>query len=509
MRLIELVETANGVAATRSRLKKVALLSACLLRLKPEERLVGVSYLTGALPQGRIGLGHAAVRAVRAEPAGEPATLTLVITHTSFERVAHTRGTGSTAERQRLLGELLSRATETEQDFLSRLILGELRQGALEGVMVDAIANAAQIPLEEVRRAAMLAGDLAAVAKAALAEGRRGLARFRLHLFTPIQPMLAQPADDASQAIEALGEAALEYKLDGVRVQIHKQGDIVRVYTRRLHEITDRVPELVESIRGYRAHQLILDGEALAFRDDGRPHPFQVSMRRLGRKLDVPRARAELPLRALYFDCLHLDGEDLIDLPGRERYAALVQALPAPTLIPREVTSEAAAAERFLGEAIAQGHEGLMAKALDARYAAGSRGADWLKIKPAHTLDLVVLAAEWGSGRRKGFLSNLHLGARNPDDGSFIMLGKTFKGLTDPMLEWQTKRLLELEIGREDGVVHVRPELVVEIAFNELQASPQYPGGLALRFARVKRYRTDKRAQDADTIETVRALYRG
>jgi DNA ligase-1 len=374
--------------------------------------------------------------------------------------------------------------------------------------MIDAVAEAAALPLAAVRRAAMLSGNLTEVGTAALADGAAGLDRFRLQLFTPLQPMLAQPASDASEALDALGEAALEYKLDGVRVQVHKLDDEVRIYTRRLHEITDRVPELVEAVRGYPARRLILDGEALAFRADGRPQPFQVSMRRLGRKLDVAATRATLPLQAWYFDCLHVDGEDLIDRGARERHQALSEVITAPARVPRSVTTDPAEAQRFLDRAIDAGHEGIMAKSLDAPYSAGSRGADWLKIKPVQTLDLVVLAAEWGSGRRRGLLSNLHLGARDPGSGGLVMLGKTFKGLTDKMLEWQTRRLLELEIGREDHIVHVRPELVVEIAFNELQASPQYPGGLALRFARVRRYRNDKRAADADSIQTVTALFR-
>lgn len=508
MLLIELVETANAVAATSSRRAKMARLGDCLRRLQPSERVIGVSYLIGVLPQGRIGLGQSALRDVLSATQSAERGLTLEATHDAFERLARTSGKGSATERRRLLGQLFSRSSEAEQDYLARLILGQLRQGALEGVMVEAIAAAARIPLDQTRRAAMLAGDLAAVAAVALAEGSEGLARFRLRLFTPVQPMLAQPSDDAAQAVQTVGQAALEYKLDGVRVQVHKQDEMVRVYTRRLNDITDRVPELVEAVRRYPAARLILDGETLAFRPDGRPEPFQVTMRRLGRTLDVERMRGQLPLTALYFDCLHLDGEDLIDCEARKRHERLTDTLPSAALIPRRVTSEPEEAERFLGEAIAAGHEGLMVKALDAGYLAGSRGAAWLKVKPAQTLDLVVLAAEWGSGRRKGLLSNLHLGTRSSGDGAFVMLGKTFKGLTDQMLEWQTRRLLELEIGREGHVVHVRPELVVEVAFNELQTSRQYPAGLALRFARVKGYRTDKGADDADSLDTVESLFR-
>jgi DNA ligase-1 len=507
MLLIDLVDAAGHVTATRSRRSKAARLAECLRRLAPEERAIGLAYLSGTLTQGRIRLGPSALRSVVDTPSHESRTLSLAETDATLDRIAAVAGSGSGAARRRLLAGLWARAGERERDFLGRLILGELRQGALEGVMIDAIAEAAELPVAAVRRAAMLSGDLAEVGTAALADGAAGLDRFRLQLFIPLQPMLAQPAADASEAIDTLGEAALEYKLDGVRVQVHRHDDEVRIYTRRLHEITDRVPELVETVRGYPARRLILDGEALAFRADGRPQPFQVSMRRLGRKLDVAAMRATLPLQAWYFDCLHLDGEDLIDRSAGERHRALSEVITTPARVPRSVTADRAEAEGFLARAIGAGHEGIMAKSLDAPYSAGSRGADWLKIKPAQTLDLVVLAAEWGSGRRRGRLSNLHLGARDPGSGGFVMLGKTFKGLTDKMLEWQTRRLLELELGREGHIVHVRPELVVEIAFNELQASPQYPGGLALRFARVKRYRTDKQADDADTMDTVRALY--
>ncbi|MDL1862292.1 ATP-dependent DNA ligase, partial [Betaproteobacteria bacterium PRO7] len=393
------------------------------------------------------------------------------------------------------------------QDFLVRLLVGELRQGALEGVMIEAIAAAAGVALAAVRRAAMFAGDLGAVARAALTEGAAGLARFAIELQRPVQPMLAQPAEDIADALARLGTAALEWKLDGARVQVHKAGDDVRVFTRNLNEVTAAVPEIVEAVRAAPARELILDGEAIALAAGGAPQPFQVTMRRFGRKLDVDALRAELPLAAFFFDVLRRDGDSLVERPARERFAALAEALPSALVVPRLVTSDASAAQAFYAEALARGHEGVMAKALDAPYEAGSRGAAWLKVKRAHTLDLVVLAAEWGHGRRRGWLSNLHLGARDPAANSFVMLGKTFKGLTDELLEWQTRELLAREIGRDDYTVYVRPELVVEIAFNDLQASPQYPGGLALRFARVKGYRPDKRADEADTIDAVRAIY--
>jgi DNA ligase-1 len=424
-----------------------------------------------------------------------------------LEHIARIGGAGSQAERKRLLTELLCRASSDEQDFLVRLLFGELRQGAQAGLMVEAVGVAAGVPLREVQRAAMVAGGLGPVARAALTRGSVGLQAFALELFRPVLPMLAQPAQDVEAALAQLGTAALEWKLDGARVQVHKSGGEVRVYTRGLNDVTLAVPEIVEAARALPAPALILDGEAIALRSDARPHPFQVTMRRFGRKLDVENMRRELPLSVFFFDCLRHAERDLTDLPASERFAVLSEALPHELLLPRLVTSDPIGARAFFDAALARGHEGIMAKSLDAPYEAGGRGSSWLKIKQAHTLDLVVLAAEWGSGRRKGWLSNLHLGARDPRSGAFVMLGKTFKGLTDELLEWQTKALLALETTRDSYTVYVRPELVVEIALNEIQESPQYPGGLALRFARVKRYRSDKRAQEADTIDAVRQLY--
>ncbi|TMH48214.1 MAG: ATP-dependent DNA ligase, partial [Betaproteobacteria bacterium] len=435
--------------------------------------------------------------------------LTLAQVDEALASISQIKGEGSAAERQRLLAELFARATAPEQDFLARLLLGELRQGALEGIMLDAIAKAANLPPGRVRAAAMRAGGLAAVAKAALTEGEKGLARFALRVFQPVQPMLAQPAEDVADALERLGTAAFEWKLDGARVQAHKSGGEIRVYTRSLNEVTAAVPEIVAALGDCAAREVILDGETIALKPDGTPYPFQETMRRFGRKLDVEALRATFPLSVFFFDCLLADGRDLTARPARERLDALAGFLPAKILIPRLVTGDKEAAQVFYDDALARGHEGVMAKALDAPYEAGSRGAGWLKIKKAHTLDLAVIAAEWGSGRRNGWLSNLHLGALDPATGGFVMLGKTFKGMTDKMLAWQTQRLLELETSREGHVVHVRPALVAEVAFNEIQASPTYPGGFALRFARVKRYREDKSAKDADTIESVRALYEG
>jgi DNA ligase-1 len=505
-RLAELVTASQRVGATASRLAKVAELAALLRRLAPEEIEIAVAYLCGETRQGKLGVGYAALAEARAAGA-RSASLDLRAVDEALDAIARTKGKGSAGERARRLGGLLARATREEQGFLVRLLVGELRQGALEGVMLDAIAQAAALPVADVRRAAMYAGGLPAVARAALVEGASGLAAFAIRLLQPVQPMLAQPADDLAAALGELGTAALEWKLDGARVQVHKAGRDVRVFTRNLNDVTAAVPELVEAVEPLAARDLILDGETIALAPGGAPQPFQVTMRRFGRKLDVAAMRAELPLSVFFFDCLRRDAEDLADRPALERFAALGDAAPKALVIPRIVTADRAQAQAFFDDAIRRGHEGVMAKALDAPYEAGRRGSSWLKVKRAQTLDLVVLAAEWGHGRRKGWLSNLHLGARDPSSGEFVMLGKTFKGLTDETLAWQTRAFLEREVGRDAYTVYVRPEIVVEIAFNELQASPQYPGGLALRFARVKRYRPDKRPGEADTIDTVRAIY--
>ena len=509
MLLTELLAASERVAATRSRLAKIDALGECLRRLEASEIALGVAYLSGDIRQGKIGVGYASLEDALAEAPASAPQLTLAQVDEALARLAQIKGAGSAAERQRVLAALLARATSGEQDFLARLLLGELRQGALEGIMLEAIAKAATLRPERVRSAAMRAGGLPAVAEAALAEGESGLARFALEVFQPVQPMLAQPAEDVADAIERLGPAAFEWKLDGARVQAHKSGGQIRVYARSLNEVTYAVPEIVAALGACAARELILDGETIALRPNGTPFPFQETMHRFGRKLDVEASRATFPLSVFFFDCLLAEGEDLTARPARERFDVVAKILPAKILIPRLVTGDREAAQAFYDEALARGHEGVMAKALEAPYEAGSRGAGWLKIKEAHTLDLAVIAVEWGSGRRKGWLSNLHLGALDPATGGFIMLGKTFKGMTDKMLAWQTERLLSLETSRDRHVVHVRPELVAEIAFNEVQESSTYPGGFALRFARVKRYRDDKSAKDADTIETVRALYEG
>jgi DNA ligase-1 len=503
MVLQELVATSRQVAATSGRRAKIVLLAALLQRTPADEIEIAIAALSGSLRQGRIGVGYAALRAARPERAADRPTLELATVDAALDQVARAGGKGSAAAKDRLLRELFAQGTEEEQEFLFRLLIGELRQGALEGLMVEAVARAAGLELDGVRRATMLAGGLGPVAHAALTDGAAGLARFRLELFRPLQPMLAQTADDVATALAQLGEAAFEYKLDGARIQVHRAGDVVRVFTRQLNDVTPSVPEVVDTARRLPLREAILDGEAIALRPDGSPLPFQVTMRRFGRKLDVAGLRAELPLAAFFFDVLYADGAVLLDQPYTRRFAMLERLVPPEARVPRLVTRDAPSATRFLEQAIAAGHEGLMAKSLEARYDAGARGAAWLKLKPAHTLDLVVLAAEWGHGRRRGRLSNLHLGARAPATGGFVMLGKTFKGMTDELLAWQTTQLLALETSRDEHTVYVRPELVVEVAFNDVQTSPQYPGGVALRFARVVRYRPDKRADEADTIATV------
>ena len=510
----ELVQTSRRVAETSGRLAKIDLVAAFLKRARPEEIETAVAFLSGSPRQGRIGIGYAILRAAKPPQAADAPTLELATVDATLDRVAHTTGQGSAQAKERLLGELFARATSAEQEFLVDLIMGELRQGALAGLVTEAVARAAGLDAEAIRRATMLAADLGRVAHAALTAGAGGLTGFQVELFRPLQPMLAQAADDVRDALTRLGEgegegrAAFEYKLDGARIQVHKAGDRVRVFSRQLNDVTQAVPEVVEAVRRLPLHDAILDGEAIALRSDGTPLPFQVTMRRFGRKLEVESLRTELPLASFFFDILYADGAPLLDEPYARRFAVLAAAVPEEQRVPRIVTADAGEAAAFFERAIAAGQEGLMAKSLDARYDAGARGAAWLKLKPAHTLDLLVLAAEWGHGRRRGRLSNLHLGARDPDTAGFVMLGKTFKGMTDEMLAWQTAKLLELEARRETHVVYVRPELVVEVAFNGIQASPTYPGGLALRFARVVRYRPDKGADQADTIETVRELHR-
>jgi DNA ligase-1 len=506
--LASLVGVSQRVGATSGRLAKVRELAAFLRTLAPEEIETAVHYLSGDIRQGRIGIGYSILLAAASNPVASSDTLSITELDRSLGVIAATRGAGSAARRTAALRELFSRASAAEREFLLRLLSGELRQGALAGVMVEAIAVAADLPPAQLRRALMYAQSLGAVARVALLEGAESLGKFQLELFSPVAPMLAQTAADVSEALSELqGEVALEWKLDGARIQVHKAGEDVRVYTRSLNEVTGAVPEIVEAVRSFSAHTLVLDGEAIAFNAAGRPHPFQITMRRFGRRLNVEQLRGTLPMRAFFFDCLHYNGRSIADRPTRERYQALAELVPSALQIPRLNTSSVPEARAFYEAALAAGHEGVMAKSLCAPYEAGNRGASWLKIKRAHTLDLVVLAAEWGHGRRTGKLSNLHLGALEPSTGEYVMLGKTFKGLTDAMLQWQTTELLARETNRDQWAVYVRPELVAEVAFSDLQASTRYPGGLALRLARVKRYRDDKRAEEADTMESVRRIH--
>jgi DNA ligase 1 len=503
MLLAELTATSQDVRATSARTEKIARLAQTLRRMAPDEVAIGVAYLSGELRQRQIGVGYRSLRDLPA-PAAQ-ATLELIAVDASCEAIGAMAGPGSQAARRQALAALFARATEPEQRFLVALLTGELRQGAQEGVVVEAVARAAGVPRDAARRALMLSGDLGVMAHAALAGGVQALRAVGLQVGRPIQPMLAAPGDDVGTALERTGPAAVEYKLDGARLQVHRRGDEVRAFTRSLDDITARVPEVVEAALALPARELVLDGEAIALRPDGRPHRFQVTASRFGSR----NADAAIPLTPLFFDLLHLDGSDLIDRPGAERAAALDALVPAAGRVPRAVVDDPAGAQAFLDAALAAGHEGVLVKSLEAPYAAGRRGAGWLKVKPRHTLDLVVLAAEWGHGRRRGWLSNLHLGARGVggSDSGFVMLGKTFKGLTDAMLTWQTERLLELEVARDDWTVHVRPELVVEIAFDGVQTSTRYPGGVTLRFARVLRHRPDKSAAQADTLDAVLAVH--
>jgi DNA ligase-1 len=503
--LADLVATSDAVAGTPGRRRKVELLAGCLRRMDADEVAAGASYLSGTPRQERLDTGWATLAAT-APPAAAEASLILGDVDRALEELARLHGPGSRAARQMLLARLFAAATAAEQRFLRGLLVGDLRQGALGGLAAQAIALAWDVPEADVRRALMLHGEKGAVATAAALGGGAALRAFRLTLFRPVGPMLARTATSVADAVRDLPRAAVEFKLDGARIQVHRDGELVRVYTRNLRDVTARSPEVVAVAAALPVATAVLDGEVIGLRSDARPQPFQDTMRRFSTEAAAARSAAGQALTPFFFDCLQLDGEDLLDRPLEERVAALERVVPAAHRVPGRVVGDGDGAEEVYAEALGQGHEGVMVKALDAPYEAGRRGASWRKVKPAHTLDLVVLAVEWGSGRRRGWLSNLHLGARDPATGGFVMLGKTFKGMTDEMLAWQTERLLELETGRDGHVVAVRPELVVEIAFDGVQASPRYPGGVALRFARVKRYRDDKTAVDADTIDTVRAL---
>ena len=505
MLLAPVVETSRRIGGTTKRLEKTDLLAELLKQLQPSEVEIVVPFLSGSVRQGRIGIGYATIQASSSPPAASSG-LELIDVDRILSEIAGVRGSGAEGRRRDLLSGMMSRATEPEQRFLIALLAGELRQGALEGIMLDGLAKATGVSTDRIRRAAMMAGGTAAIARSVLEEGADGLAQFELQLFRPAQPMLAQSAEDVTEALEELGEAALEYKFDGARVQVHKSGDQVGVYSRAMNDVSAAVPEVVQAVRDLPAHDLILDGEVLSMDANGRPQPFQVSMRRFGRKLDVEGLLKELPMTPFWFDLLYLNGKSVADEPQARRFEELRSLAPEANMVPHLTTGIENEAEDFLHRALQAGHEGIMAKAPGAVYAAGARGQSWLKIKKARTLDLVVLAAEWGNGRRQGWLSNLHLGARDAERGGFAMLGKTFKGLTDEMLAWQTQEFQKIEIARDRYAVHLEPKIVVEIAFNEIQVSTRYKSGLALRFARVKRYRPDKSADDSDTFETVKRL---
>jgi DNA ligase-1 len=508
MEWARLVELVGRVRATPKKGEKVALIADLLRQTRGRETELLAFYLTGTLPQGRIGVGWKTLEPAMPSGPAVGAPLTLDRVDEALSSVAAETGPGSGERRLRSLRALLESTDEAGRRLLVELLLGEVRQGALEGLVIEAIARASGLAPADVRAAAMYAPGLGELARAALQEGAAGLGRFSLRLLSPVAPMLASPAGDAEEALERLGEAAFEYKLDGARLQVHRAGDEVRVFTRQLQDVTARVPEVVEWARALPVREVVVEGEALALRPDARPRPFQETMRRLGRSKDVEAARRAQPLSSFFFDALFVEGDGpLVTLPYAVRVEQLRRLVAPEALLPRVVTRDPEEAERFFAQALAAGHEGLMAKALDAPYAAGQRGFHWLKLKPAHTLDLVILAAEKGSGRRSRWLSNLHLGARDTESGQFVMLGKTFKGLTDAMLEWQTERLSSLQVSTDGWTVNVRPELVAEIAFADVQESPRYPAGLALRFARVKRYRADKTAAEADTIQAVRAIF--
>ncbi|MGW8379343.1 ATP-dependent DNA ligase [Streptomyces sp. ODS28] len=511
MLLTEIARASREIAEAAGRNEKVALLARLFGAAEPDEVPVVVTYLAGRLPQRRTGVGWAALSTPH-PPAATP-SLTVSGVDAALGRITAVQGKGAQAERARLLGELMRAATEEEQRFLVRLIGGELRQGALDAFAAEGLAEAVGAEPAQVRRAVMLGGSLGAVARELLARGPGALADFRLEVGRPVQPMLAQTAKDVDAALDKLGPCAVEEKLDGIRVQVHRDGDGVRIFTRTLDEITERLPEVAAAARELSAERAVLDGEVIALGEDGIPRPFQEISSRVGSRVDVESARETLPLSVLFFDLLSVDGRDLLDTPASARHEELVRTVPERLRVRRVEVADPGGdrdrerAREFADEVLERGHEGVVCKALDAPYSAGRRGAAWVKVKPVHTLDLVVLGAEWGHGRRTGTLSNLHLGARRAD-GTYAMLGKTFKGLTDALLSWQTERLRELAVDEERWGVTVRPELVVEIAFDGLQRSTRYPEGVTLRFARVVRYREDKQAEEADTVETVRSFLR-
>jgi DNA ligase 1 len=498
--LADVVTASEEVTGTSSRSKKVAILADLLERLAPSEVGIAVGFLAGAPRQGRVGVGHSTIYGIECAPAPEP-SITIEELDRAIEEVQATTGSGSAGERRRILTELLSRATEVEAGFVKRLFTGGLRQGALAGLMVDAVAKAAGVSGVIARRALMLSGDLSRTAEIAMTEGEEGLREVGFELFRPIFPMLASTAANVAEAVESFERSSVEWKLDGIRIQIHRRGDEVRIYTRNLNETTDTLPGIVEAVRRLPLTQAVFDGEALWMLEEG-PAAFQETVSRLD-----PDAPPE-GIVTFLFDVLHLEGDDLLDTPLEER-AKRLKAIAPHLKIPSVITSDPDTGQQVLDDALGAGHEGVVVKDAGSAYIAGRRGKAWRKVKPVRTYDLVVLGAEWGHGRRQGWLSNLHLGAREPRTGELLMVGKTFKGMTDALLDWQTKELLAREVERKGIAVLVRPELVVEIALDGVQSSTRYPGGLALRFARVKRYRPDKSAAEADTIDDLRELLLG
>ncbi|HEV7172405.1 ATP-dependent DNA ligase [Pedococcus sp.] len=508
MLFADVVAASQAATATRSRLAKTAAVAAALRAAGAADAPTVAAFLSGTLPQRRVGVSWRGLAEL--PPPATSATVTVAEVDAALTALAALGGAGSALSRQQAVGGLFGRLTEPEQQFLRGLITGQVRQGALDGVMQAAIAAAAEVPEASVRRAVMLAGYAGPVAAAALAGGVEALDRITLEVGRPLRPMLAASAPDVGSALDSVGAPTgvfVDGKLDGIRLQAHRDGDSVRLFTRSLDDITDRLPEVVEAVLTLPSRRLVLDGEAIALDGAGRPRPFQETASRTMSSVGVDRLRSEVPVTPYFFDVLHLDGEDLLDVPAEERFARLADLVPEPWLVPRQRAGDEREVQEFFERLVADGHEGIVVKSATAPYAAGRRGAGWVKVKPRHTLDLVVLAVEWGSGRRHGWLSNIHLGARDPETGDFVMLGKTFKGMTDEMLAWQTQRFTELATEGTDGyVVPVRPEQVVEIAFDGIQTSSRYPGGMALRFARVLRYRDDKTAEEADTVATVRSL---
>jgi DNA ligase-1 len=502
----ELVETSREVEHTRSRKQKSQLLAAVFERLTPTEVPIVVRYVSGELRQGKLGFAWSDVSEAMAEPAAASSSVTALELDSALDDLGRLRGPGTSAERRGALTALFARLTPEERQFVAKLIAGEMRHGVGEGLTVDALSLASNLEVKVLRQALLFLGDLSRLATLALVEGEGALGRQSVEPFRPLRPMLAQASPSVADAYERATPCVFEHKLDGARIQVHRAGERVAIYSRTGNDVTSSLPEVVELVLSFAAESFVLDGEVIALRADGRPEAFQTTMRRFGRKANVASLASALPLNAYFFDCLFLNERALVSESNARRFEALASFVPPSARIERRSVDGVESAEEVLREALSLGHEGVLVKNVDSLYEAGRRGGSWLKVKPAPTLDLVVLAAEWGSGRRKGYLSNLHLGARD-EHGSFVMLGKTFKGLTDATLAWQTEKLQKLATQTRGHVVFVRPTLVVEVAFDGVQKSRAYPCGLTLRFARVRRYRDDKPASQADTIESVRSYF--